>query len=205
MSLLFELDLLARRGYEDRLAVALTGLIASINNRTLEHSQYRERQTIVVIDEAHVLMQNPLITPYLNRICAMWRTFGAWLWIATQNIRQFPDNAKELLNQPEWWYCLSMDEDEIAQIERFKSLSAPQRDLLSRARKEPGRYTEGTLISSRLVTLFRNVPPALALALSQTEKSEKAQRAQLMKDREISEIEAAYLVSESIRAERTGA
>ena len=199
-----ELDLLARRGYEDRLAVALTGLIASINNR-IEHSQYRERQTIVVIDEAHVLMQNPLITPYLNRICAMWRTFGAWLWIATQNIRQFPDNAKELLNQPEWWYCLSMDEDEIAQIERFKSLSAPQRDLLSRARKEPGRYTEGTLISSRLVTLFRNVPPALALALSQTEKSEKARRAQLMKDREISEIEAAYLVSESIRAERTGA
>lgn len=199
-----ELDLLARRGYEDRLAVALTGLFATINNR-IEHNQYQERQTIVVIDEAHVLMQNPLITPYLNRICAMWRTFGSWLWIATQNIRQFPDSAKELLNQPEWWYCLSMDEDEIAQIERFKSLTDPQRELLLQARKEPGRYTEGTLISSRLVTLFRNVPPALALALSQTEKSEKNERALLMKERRISEIEAAYLVSESIRAARTGA
>ena len=197
-----ELDLLARRGYEDRLAVALTGLFSSINNQ-IEHNQYRSRQTIVVIDEAHILLQNPLIAPYINRICAMWRTFGAWLWIATQGIRQFPDNAKELLNQPEWWYCLSMDEDEIKQIERFKSLSRPQRDLLLRARKEPGRYTEGTLISPRLVTLFRNVPPALALALSQTEKNEKAARAQLMEERKISEIEAAYLIAESIRTKRS--
>ncbi len=199
-----ELDLLARRGYEDRLAVALTGLFATINNQ-IEHNQYRSRQTIVVIDEAHVLLQNPLITPYLNRICAMWRTFGAWLWIATQSIRQFPDSAKELLNQPEWWYCLSMDEDEIKQIERFKSLSNPQRKLLQRARKSPGQYTEGTLISPRLVTLFRNVPPALALALSQTEKDEKAIRAKLMRERKISEIEAAYLIAQSLRAHRTGA
>ena len=197
-----ELDLLARRGYEDRLAVALTGLFSSINNQ-IEHNQYRSRQTIVVIDEAHILLQNPLIAPYINRICAMWRTFGAWLWIATQGIRQFPDNAKELLNQPEWWYCLSMDEDEIKQIERFKSLSSPQRELLLRARKEPGRYTEGTLISPRLVTLFRNVPPALALALSQTEKNEKAARARLMEKRKISEIEAAYQIAESIRTKRS--
>ena len=197
-----ELDLLARRGYEDRLAVALTGLFATINNQ-IEHNQFRARQTIVVIDEAHVLLQNPLITPYINRICAMWRTFGAWLWIATQSIRQFPDNAKELLNQPEWWYCLSMDEDEIKQIERFKSLSAPQRELLLQARKSPGRYTEGTLISPRLVTLFRNVPPALALALSQTEKSEKAARASLMEKRNVCEIDAAYLIAESLRVQRT--
>ncbi len=198
-----ELDLLARRGYEDRLAVALTGLIASINNR-IERNQYEARQTIVVIDEAHILLQNPLISPYINRISAMWRTFGAWLWIATQSIRQFPDSAKELLNQPEWWYCLSMDEDEIAQIERFKSLSDPQRDLLRQARKAPGQYTEGTLISPRLITLFRNVPPALALALSQTEKNEKAARAKLMKLRNISEIEAAYLLAESVRTQRMG-
>ena len=198
-----ELDLLARRGYEDRLAVALTGLLASINNR-IERNQYQARQTVVVIDEAHILLQNPLIAPYINRICAMWRTFGAWLWIATQSIRQFPDTAKELLNQPEWWYCMSMDEDEIKQIERFKALSKPQRELLHQTRKSPGRYTEGTLISSRLVTLFRNVPPALALALSQTEKSEKAARAKLMEMRNISEIEAAYLMAESLRARRKG-
>ena len=167
-----ELDILARRGYEDRLAVALTGLFSMINNE-IEANQFTQRQTIVVIDEAHILLQNPLISPYINRISAMWRTFGAWLWIATQNIRQFPDNAKELLNQPEWWYCLSLDRDEIDQIARFKSLTSQQKDLLLSARKSPGRFTEGTIISARLVSLFRNTPPALALALSQTEKSEK--------------------------------
>ncbi len=196
-----ELDLLARRGYEDRLAVALTGLFSSINN-LIERYQNQNRQTIVVIDEAHVLLQNPLISPYINRISAMWRTFGAWLWIATQNIRQFPDNAKELLNQPEWWYCLSMDKDEIDQISRFKSLTKPQQKLLQSTRKSPGQYTEGTLISPRLVTLFRNTPPALALALGQTEKNEKARRSQLMKEHQISEIEAAYLIAEEIRQQR---
>ena len=197
-----ELGLLARRGYEDRLAVALTGLFSMINNE-IEANQYQERQTIVVIDEAHVLLQNPLISPYVNRISAMWRTFGAWLWIATQNLRQFPDNAKELLNQPEWWFCLSLDKDEIDQLGRFKSLTQQQRSLLQSARKSPGRYTEGTVISARLLTLFRNAPPAIALALSQTEKSEKAERARLMKEKNISEIDAAYLIAESIRIDRS--
>lgn len=197
-----ELDLLARRGYEDRLAVALTGLFSMINNE-IEANQYQERQTIVVIDEAHMLLQNPLISPYINRISAMWRTFGAWLWIATQNIRQFPDNAKELLNQPEWWFCLSLDKDEIDQIGRFKSLTRQQKDLLKSARKSPGLYTEGTIISPRLLSLFRNTPPALALALSQTEKSEKAQRQRIMDRDNISELDAAYLIADSIRTRRT--
>ena len=197
-----ELDLLARRGYEDRLAVALTGLFSMINNE-IESNQYTTRQTLVVIDEAHVLLQNALISPYINRISAMWRTYGAWLWIATQNIRQFPDNAKELLNQPEWWYCLSLDKDEIDQIGRFKSLTAQQKDLLLSARKSPGLYTEGTIISARLISLFRNTPPALALALSQTEKSEKAQRFKLMKEKGITELEAAHMIAEIIANERS--
>ena len=132
----------------------------------------------------------------------MWRTFGAWLWVATQNIRQFPEQAKELLNQPEWWFCLSVDKDEINQINRFKALSEEQKRLLISARKSPGRYTEGAILSTKLMTLFRNVPPSLALALSQTEKSEKVKRAQIMKDRNISEVEAAYVIADALQLER---
>ena len=69
-----ELNLLTRRGYEDKLAVALTGLFAAISNQ-IESQQYQERQTIVLIDEAHVLLQNPLVSPFVNRISAMWRSF----------------------------------------------------------------------------------------------------------------------------------
>ena len=199
-----ELDVLTRRGYEDKLAVALTGLFSAINNQ-IESQQYRERQTIVVIDEAHILLQNPLVSPYVNRISAMWRTFGAWLWIATQNLRQFPDNAKELLNQPEWWFCLSMDRDDVDQIGRFKSLTPQQKNLLLSARKLPGLYTEGVIIAARLLTLFRNTPPALALALSQTDKKEKARRAQIMKRQNVSELEAAYVIARKLRKSRKNA
>lgn len=198
---LVELDLLARRGYEDRLAIALTGLFSLINSK-IESEQYQERQTIVVIDEAHLLLQNSLVSPYINRISAMWRTFGAWLWIATQNIRQFPEQAKELLNQPEWWFCLSVENDEIEQISRFKSLTPEQRNLMQAAKKLPGKYTEGAILSAKLLALFRNVPPALALALSQTEKSEKAERARIMDELQCSELEAAYHIAELIRASR---
>ncbi len=201
---LVELDLLARKGYEDRLAVALTGLFSMINNK-IELDQYRERQTIVVIDEAHLLLQNPLVSPYINRISAMWRTFGSWLWISTQNIRQFPEQAKELLNQPEWWYCLSVDKDEIDQISRFRSLTSEQQSLLLAAKKSPGLYTEGTVLSTKVLSLFRNVPPALALALAQTEKSERAERARIMKLKQCSELDAAYEIARQIRANRLAA
>ena len=196
-----ELGLFARRGYEDRLAVALTGLMGSIQN-VVEEEQYADRQTIVVIDEAHVLLQNPLVSPYLARIVSTWRTFGAWLWIATQNLRQFPDAAKELLDQPEWWIALAVDEDEVDQIARFRTLTDEQRSMIKSAEKVPGCYTEGTVMSGTLLNLFRNIPPSIALALAQTEKHEKAQREKLRKQLGISELEAALHIARQIRDDR---
>ena len=166
------------KGYEDRLAIAMTGLMTAIQNR-VEAEQMTGRQTIVVVDEAHVLLQNPLVSPYLSRIVATWRTYGAWLWLATQNLRQFPDSSKELLNQPEWWIMLAVDEDEIDQIARFRTLTNEQRSMILSAHKRPGRYTEGVVLSSSLLNLFRNIPPPIALALAQTEKDEKAERDRL--------------------------
>ena len=196
-----ELGLYARKGYEDRLAVALTGLMTAIQNR-VESAQTTTRQTIVVIDEAHVMLQNPLISPYLARIVATWRTFGAWLWIATQNLRQFPESAQELLDQPEWWILLAIDKDEVDQISLFRALTDEQREMILSARKQPGRYTEGVVLSGRLLNLFRNVPPAIALALAQTEKHEKAQRQRLCEKHGMSDLEAARHIAAEIRAQR---
>ena len=196
-----ELGHYARKGYEDRLAVAITGLMTSIQNR-VEAEQYSERQTVVVIDEAHVLLQNPLVSPYLARIVATWRTYGAWLWIATQNLRQFPDSARELLVQPEWWVLLALEEDDVEQISRFRKLTPEQRAMILSARKSPGKYTEGTVLSGYLLNLFRSVPPAIALALAQTEKHEKAARARLQREHGITEIEAAKMIAKQIRESR---
>jgi hypothetical protein len=102
----------------------------------------------------------------------------------------------------EWWICLTCPKEEIEQIARLKDLSAEQRCLLLSARKEPGRFTEGVVLADTVEALFRNVPPALDLALAMTEKEEKAERARLMRERGCSELEAAQVMAERIEAGR---
>lgn len=196
-----ELGALGHRRNEAWLAVAMSGLLSRINDQ-VQAQQYSSRQTVVVLDEAHLLLKNPLISPYILSISAMWRTYGAWLWIATQSLRQIPETARELLNQPEWWVCMAMERDEANMIARFRELSDAQKAMILSARKEPGKYTEGVVMSGKLMTPFRNVPPALALALSQTEKDEKARRAAIMRRSGCSELEAVYRIGESIRRRR---
>ena len=198
-----ELGALAHRRNEAWLAVAMSGLLSRINDQVQEQ-QYSSRQTVVVLDEAHLLLKNPLVSPYILSISAMWRTYGAWLWIATQSLRQVPEAARELLNQPEWWICMAMERDDVDMIARFRRLDEEQKAMILSARKEPGKYTEGVVMSGKLMTLFRNVVPALALALSQTEKDEKARRAELMRQYGCTEIEAVYRTGESIRRQRRG-
>lgn len=198
-----ELGALAHRRNEAWLAVAMSGLLSRINDQ-VQAQQYSARQTVVVLDEAHLLLKNPLISPYILSISAMWRTYGAWLWIATQSLRQIPETACELLNQPEWWVCMAMEQDEVDMIGRFRRLDDEQKAMILSARKEPGKYTESVVMSGKLMTPFRNVVPALSLALSQTEKDEKAHRAGLMRQHGCSELEAVHRISESIRQQRQG-
>ncbi|MET0080873.1 MAG: conjugative transfer ATPase, partial [Candidatus Thiodiazotropha lotti] len=197
-----ELGTLARTGYEGQLALAMTGLMGRINDR-VEHNQYSGRPNITLIDEAHLLIQNPLVGPYINKISAMWRTFGGWLWIATQNLRQIPETSKQLLNQPEWWLALSSDQDEVDEISKFKDLSPEEKTLLKQARKEPGKYVEGVVMSKKLLSLFRNVPPAIALAIAQTEQSEKQNRHLIMEEMGLTEeLDAAIEIAKQIESRR---
>lgn len=91
-----------------------------------------------------------------------------------------------------------MSTEEIDQISRFRDLSNDQRLLLLSARKEPGTYVEGVVLSDKIETLFRDFPPALSLALAMSEKHEKAQRRQIMDEMGCSEVEAAYKVAKQI-------
>ncbi len=198
---ILDLGLLAREGYQDQLMVAYIGLMNHIND-LVERQQHTARPTLVVTDEGHLITTHPLLAPYVVKITKMWRKLGCWFWIATQNLEDFPDQAKRMLNMIEWWLCLTMPEEEIDQIARFKHLSPEQRQLLRSAHKEPGKYTEGVVLSDNLETLFRSVPPALSLALAMTEKHEKAERAQIMRELGCTELEAALKVAERIEARR---
>jgi len=65
----------------------------------------------------------------------MWRKLGTWYWIATQNMKDFPNAAETMLNMIEWWVCLAMPADEIEKIARFKTLSKEQRKMMLSAQK----------------------------------------------------------------------
>lgn len=53
-------------------------------------------------------------------------------------------------------------------------------------------------MADKVQALFRNVPPPIALALAMTEKHEKQQRAEIMRKRGCSELEAAFEVARQL-------
>lgn len=194
---LIDLGTLAREGYEAPLAVAYTSLVNTINN-IAERDQFLEREIVFATDEAHMITTNPLLAPYVVKVVKMWRKLGAWLWLATQNLEDFPDTAKKMLNMIEWWLCLVMPPEEVEEIARFRKLTDEQKAMLLSATKTPRCYTEGVVLASRIEALFRAVPPSLYLALGMTEKEEKAARRELMIKHGISELEAAKRVAREL-------
>ena len=198
---ILEMGMLAREGYEDQLTVAYLSMMSHIND-LVERHQHDDRPTLVVTDEGHIITTNPLLARYVVKITKMWRKLGAWFWIATQNLEDFPDASRKMLNMMEWWLCLVMPKEEVEQIARFKDLNDEQRNLLLSARKEPGKYVEGVVLADKVEALFRNVPPALSLALAMTEKHEKAERAAIMREKNCSELEAVYEIARRIEQTR---
>ena len=196
-----DLGTLAREGYEAQMAVAVISLLNTINN-IAEREQYSDRDLIVSIDEAHSVTADPLMGHYATKIVKMWRKLGAWLWLFTQNLADFPDTAKKMLNMAEWWICLVMPPDEVEQIARFKTLNSEQKAMLLSATKLPKKYTEGVILSRKVQALFRAVPPSLYLALGMTEKEEKAERRLIMNELQCSELEAAFHVARRLDENR---
>ena len=198
---LVDLAHFAREGYEAHLAIALISLLNVVNN-IAERDQRTGREIVVAIDEAHIVTTHPLVSPYLVKIVKMWRKLGAWLWLATQNLEDFPGAARKLLNMIEWWICLVLPKEEVEEMGRFRDLTDAQRELLLSATKAHLQYTEGVVLAGSVETLFRCVPPSLVLALVQTERHEKARRAELMAAHGITEVEAAVRIAAEIDAAR---
>jgi len=197
-----EMGILAREGYEDALTLAYIALMNKIN-AVVEAHQHDQRPTIVVTDEGHIITTNPLLAPYVIKITKMWRKFGAWYWIATQNLDDFPDASRRMLSMLEWWLCLVMPKEEVDAIARFRALNEEQKSMLLSTRKEGGKYTEGVVFTDVLAALFRNVPPSVALALAATEKHEKADRAAIMEKTGCTETEAALEIAKQIDKARS--
>ncbi|HBD1844102.1 TPA: conjugative transfer ATPase [Salmonella enterica] len=194
---LIDLGHFAREGYEAQMALTMVSLTNTINN-IAERDQFSSRDINFVVDEAHIVTVNALLAPFMTKIVKMWRKLGAWLWLATQNLEDFPEAAGKMLNMAEWWLCLTMPKKEVEEITRFKTLTPEQEAVLLSASKLSGCYTEGVVLAKKIEALFRAVPPSLYLALGMTEKEEKAERRELMRQHGCSELEAAMLVAKKL-------
>lgn len=146
---LIDLGHLAREGYEAQMALTMVSMTNMINN-IAERDQYLGRDIVFAVDEAHIVTVNPLLSPYMTKVVKMWRKLGAWLWLATQNLKDYPDISEKMLNMAEWWVCLTMPPEEVNNIARFKSLTEEQKAVLMSASKLSGCYTEGLSWRRRL-------------------------------------------------------
>ncbi len=191
---ILEMGLFKEDGYEAQRALAFMGAMNKTQSLA-EANQHEERVTVFFGDECHVVTKNPLTAVAITKCSKMSRKIGLWLWLATQNVEDFPAEAKKLLSMVEFWLCLGMSGAELKEVAKFRTISTEEEKLFQSVRKAAGKYVEGILLCNRFKGLFRNIPPRLALALAMTEKHEKAQRKQLMKQHGITEVEAAKLIA----------
>lgn len=182
---------------EAELAVSYMSILNNVND-IAERDQETGRPIIFLTDEAHLITKNPLLAPGVVKIVKMWRKLGAWLWLATQNMADFPNEAEVMLSLFEWWLCLALEPQEVEEVARFKQLTDEQKYLLASAKKQERSYTEGVVLSSRLAEIFRAVPPSLTLALAMSESHQKAERRQYMDKYGISETDAAKMVAKAL-------
>ncbi len=200
---IIDLGLYAKTGYEAQMAAAYISLINRIND-IAERDQYSGRHIITLTDEAHLIVTNDLLAPYAVKIVKMWRKLNAWFWLATQDLADFPAIARKMLNNAEWWVMLNMPEDEIKNLEAFKKLSEAEKNLIRSMQSEKHKYKEGVVTGQdgALMQRLTIVPPALYLALGETDGEAKKTRKTLMNERGIDELEAVMLKAQQIEAAR---
>lgn len=169
----------------------------SLMNRTMhaaENKKDRSRFHLLVGDECHVVTTKPATAASLVQAAKMGRKVGLWLWLATQNTRDFPDDARKALSMFEFMIITGMiSPTELDQIDQIINFSEEQRTQVESQRNEKGKYAEASLFSNQYALLFRNIPPRLCIALAMTNPDEKNERTALMQTHNCSQLEAALL------------
>lgn len=193
-----DMGLMKNEQYEAQLSLAVMGMLNRIAH-IAESTQYEDRMTIVLIDESHIITKNPLTAASITQFSKMCRKLGMWLWLATQNMGDFPNESRKMLSMIEFWIGLGTSESEIDEIKRFKQITEKEKELFLSVHKDIPNYVEGVVMSRKIKGLFRNVPPRLALALGMTEKDEKARRRELMQEHNVDELGAVEIMAEQMK------
>lgn len=198
-----------KTGKEAALAVAYASVLNTISD-IAERDQFKGRPIIIITDEGHNFVSktskaSPILVPAIVKIVKMMRKLNCWYWIASQNIKDFSDEAAALLKLVEWWEVLTVADGEDEDVAKFKKLDDEQKAILKSVTKENRKYTEGLVMcANRKVNnqLFRNVPPSLVLAVAMSDGDEKKVRERYMRSLNLSELDAAVKIAEELDKKR---
>jgi len=199
--LVLDLELLQEEGFEDILYLTYVGLMNTVVTQA-KKNRSSNRDIICINDEAHIINEVRTLARIKRKLFKMGRKLGLWLWDATQNIGDYPDEAIDMLNAMEWLIVLKLPKSEIESIGGLKNISSEEKQEIEKLATVKGQYVEGMVLSNTVRTVFRSVPPAWYLALGQTETDEYRRRSELMKEHKVTEIEAAHLMEKEIEEKR---
>ncbi|AWN73411.1 conjugative transfer ATPase [Legionella anisa] len=182
---IFHIDISAIKDDRGKLALVMVSLLPRILAMA-ERTQNEIRPMFLIIDEAHLQFEIDVIVSYATLIAKVARKLGLWLIPLTQNIADMSSaKATKILSLIETWIALGLDENELTNIKKFKTLTPQQEALIRDIDSQKGLYSEAVLLGSRYQGLFRVIPPRYLLALLMTEKNEKAARNELEKEHDV--------------------
>ncbi|RUQ85131.1 conjugative transfer ATPase [Legionella septentrionalis] len=193
---IFHIDISAIKEDKGKLALVMVSLLPRIL-ALAESTQNDTRPMFLVIDEAHIQFEIDVIVAYATLLAKVARKLGLWLIPLTQNIADMSSaKATKILSLIETWIVLGLDENELANIKKFKTLTPQQEALIRDIDSQKGLYSEAVLLGSRYQGLFRVIPPRYLLALLMNEKNEKAARNELEKEHDV--LAAAEIMAERL-------
>lgn len=199
---IFHIDISAIKDDKGKLALVMVSLLPRILAMA-EATQNDHRPTFLFIDEAHLQFQIDVIVTSALLAAKVARKLGLWLVPITQNVADMnSEKATKILSLIETFILLGLDEKELSDVKKFKSITPQQESLIRDIDSQKGLYAEAVLLGSRYQGLFRVIPPRYHLALLLNEKSEKAERHALEKDHDVlkaAEIIAARLENQAHR------
>lgn len=198
---IFHIDISAIKDDRGKLALVMVSLLPRIMAMA-ERTQNQTRPMFLIIDEAHLQFEIDVIVSYATLIAKVARKLGLWLIPLTQNVADMSSaKATKILSLIETWIVLGLDENEMANIKKFKTLNPQQEALIRDIDSQKGLYSEAVLLGSRYQGLFRVIPPRYLLALLMNEKSEKAARNELEKEHDV--LAAAELMAQQMEQPKT--
>lgn len=173
-------------------------------NRNMAQAEARQKQkdsrfSLFFGDECHIVTTKKVTAACLTQCSKMSRKVGLYLWFATQNVKDFTENASKMLSMFEFWICLEMSMNEFRQVTEYIEVSDLEENLFKTVHNQKGVYTEGVILSKRHKLLIRCFPFRELLFLAFNEMKEKGKRTKVALEYNCNEVEAALLQAQQAK------